>query len=290
MRSMTGFGSGDAPFDGGRVVVEARAVNHRFLDVRTRLPVALSERAGLFEDLLRKALGRGRVEASVRIEGRADGGLRLDEARAMEAYRALDAVRLRLGLSEPAPMALLASVPGLFTEQSGPDADELLEALTRATAAACASLDAMREREGATLAGLLTGHVANIRALTRQAEGLAPAAVDNHRERLRERLDRLLADAGVALDAGRLEHEVALFADRADVREELDRLLGHADQFDELVASDGAVGRKLDFLLQELGREANTLGAKSVGLPLTRVVVELKAEIERLREQVQNVL
>ncbi len=286
---MTGYGSGDAPLGRGRLVVEVRAVNHRFLDARIRMPSALADHAGVVEEIVRQELGRGRVEATARIEGAASTLPRLDRERAREAFRALSELRDELRPDEPVPLALLASVPGLFADQAGPDADEVRAAIAAAAKAACANLDAMRRREGAALAAVLRAHVAELRRLGAEVRARCPEVVESHRTRLRERVERLLADASVQVDAGRLEHEVALFADKSDVTEEVERLASHCDQFEELVAAGGSVGRKLDFLLQEMGREANTLGSKSADVTLVRLVVDLKAEIERLREQVQNV-
>ncbi|MBC7174195.1 MAG: YicC family protein, partial [Polyangiaceae bacterium] len=284
-----GYGSGDAPLGSGRLFVEVRAVNHRFLDARIRMPSTLVDHTGLVEEILRRELSRGRVEASARLEGGALSAPRLDRDRAREAFFALAELRDELRPEEPVPLSLLAGVPGLFTEPTGPDAEEVRVAISAATSLACSALDAMRVREGAALASLLRAHLGELRRLAHEVQLRCPLVVTAHRAKLRERLERLLAEGGIRLDEGRLEHEVALFADKSDVTEEVERLLSHCDQFDELVEAGGSVGRKLDFLLQEMGREANTLGSKSSDVTLVRLVVDLKAEIERLREQVQNV-
>lgn len=289
VRSMTGYGSGVAPLGQGRIIVEVRAVNHRFLDARIRMPGSLVDHSGLLEEIVRRELGRGRIEATARLEGATISALSLDRERAREAFRALSELRDELRPEEPVPLGLLASVPGLFSEQGGPEAGEVAAAIRAATTTACAQLDTMRRREGDALAAALRLHVAELRRLAREAEKRGPLAVSNYRAKLRERLERLISEGGIPLDEGRLEHEVALFADKTDVVEELERLLSHCDQFEDLLGEVGPVGRKLDFLLQEMGREANTLGSKSADIPLVRLVVDLKAEIERLREQVQNV-
>jgi uncharacterized protein (TIGR00255 family) len=286
---MTGYGSGDAVLGRGRLVVEVRAVNHRFLEPRVRLPSVLGDHAAVVEDILRRRLGRGRVEAGARLEGTSAGAIELDRERAREAYRALSELRDELRPEEPVPLSLLATVPGLFVEHGGPAAEEVRAALSSATDVACAALDRMRVREGEALAVVLLTHVAEVRRAAAEVKLRCPEVVESHRVRLGERLARLLADGTVEVDPARLEHEVALFADRSDVTEEVERLESHCDQFEELLAEDGPIGRKLDFLLQEMGREANTLGSKSSDVALVRLVVDLKAEIERLREQVQNV-
>jgi uncharacterized protein (TIGR00255 family) len=286
---MTGYGSGDAPLGQGRLVVEVRAVNHRFLDARIRMPSSLADQAGLVEELVRAELGRGRIEASARLEGATLTTPRLDRERAREAFQALSELRDELRPGEPVPLSLLASVPGLFTDQSGPDGEQVRAAIHEAVKSACTQLDAMRQREGDGLAAILRTHLGELRRLAGEVQERCPQVVETHRAKLRERLERLLADGGIRVDEGRLEHEVAFFADKSDVTEEIARLLTHCEQFDELVGTEGTVGRKLDFLLQEMGREANTLGSKSADVALVRLVVDLKAEIERLREQVQNV-
>ncbi len=264
-------------------------MNHRFLDARVRMPSSLVDHSGLLEEIVRNELGRGRVEASARLEGGSITVPRLDRERAREAFRALSELRDELRPDEPVPLALLASVPGLFSDQGGPDADAVTTAVRAAAKAACANLDAMRRREGEALGSVLRAHLAELRRIAEEVQKRCPLVVSSYRAKLRDRLERLIAEGGIRLDEGRLEHEVALFADKSDVMEEIERLLSHCDQFEELIADEGSVGRKLDFLLQEMGREANTLGSKSADVALVRLVVDLKAEIERLREQVQNV-
>jgi uncharacterized protein (TIGR00255 family) len=286
---MTGYGSAEAELGNGRLIVEVRAVNHRFLDPRVRVPSAFADHAGLVEEVVRRRLGRGRVEASVRVEGGAIGAATLDRARARDAYRALSELRDELRPEEPVPLALLGAVPGLFVEQGGPAPEETRAALASATERACEALDAMRRREGEALAKALGAHLTELRRAAAEVKVRCPEVIESYRARLRERLERLLEGGAWQLDPGRLEHEVALFADKSDVTEELERLTSHCAQFEELLGQSGQIGRKLDFLLQEMGREVNTLGSKSADVHLVRLVVELKAEIERLREQVQNV-
>ena len=288
---MTGFGSGEAPLGRGRLVVDVRAVNHRFLDVRVRLPVELGDEAFAAEEVARRVLDRGRIEIGGRIEGPSGREPRLDVPRARAAFQQLSALRDELRPDEPVPLSLLAIVPDLFSTDAGPPAEQARAAISAATDAACASLSEMRAREGERLADDLRARLARVRAVAEQQRPRATEVVEAYRKKLRERIDRLLESSPVELDAGRLEHEVALFADRADISEEITRLLSHCEQFAALVDSDErAVGRKLDFLLQEMNRETNTIGSKSSDVATVRTVVETKAELERMREQVQNVL
>lgn len=291
LRSMTGYGAGIAPLEGGRLVVEIRTVNHRFLDVRARFPAPLADHAAVVEEVARGQLERGRVDVTGRIEGDVAPPLILNRARAEAAFRELSALRDALSPGEPLPLALLAAVPDLFVAQKEPSGDTLREALRLATHSACTAVTEMRVREGVALRAELESRLARIDGLVASVRERVPDVVAAYRVKLKERLDFLLRETGADPDSGRLEHEVALFADRADVAEEIARLGSHLGQFRELMDDpEGVVGRRLDFLLQEIGREVNTIGSKSPDVPITRGVVEMKAEVERLREQVQNVL
>jgi len=169
------------------------------------------------------------------------------------------------------------------------DAAEARHALEIALTRALEGLENMRRSEGAALARALSERLLSARAYRNEIAARASELINGYRSRLHDKLDRLLRDAGVALDSGRLETEVALMADRSDIAEELVRLDSHYDQFEQLLDKDDAVGRRLDFLLQEVSREVNTVGAKCQDAPVAHLVVALKAEVERLREQVQNV-
>lgn len=292
---MTGYGSGEAhvEIDGTpvRLLVSMRAVNHRFLDVRVRVPSAMNDQGAALEELVRKRLARGRIEVSVRAEGRLERPPQLDLELARAALAQLKTLRDEVAPEDPVPLGLLANVPGLFTPAAPPDQSKLGKALLEACTHACDDLDAMRVREGKTLAQDLGGRLEGIRAKLAQLAMLCPSVVDTHRARLYEKIDRILTEKQVPVDEARIEHEIALYAEKTDVAEEVTRLRSHCDQFSELMQATGPVhGRKLDFLLQEMGREVNTLGAKTPDIEITRVVVELKADVERMREQVQNVL
>lgn len=291
MLSMTGYGSAHSEVGAARITVEVRAVNHRFLDVRPRFPHALGEHAAVAEEVARQRLGRGRVELTARIEGSVAGDIRLDRDRARAAFTELSALRDELGSKEPIPLSLLSCVPELFVQEPGADREAVAKAVREAATGACDALTQMRRTEGLALAADLAAHNDRIRELTAELRPQTADLVDAYRERLRARIERLIEGSAAALDAGRLEHEVALLADRTDVSEELTRLESHCGQLSDLLTlGDEPVGRKLEFLLQEMGREVNTIGSKAADLSLTRAVLEQKAELERLREQVQNVL
>lgn len=287
MRSMTGFGVGESDSPLGRVVVETRSVNHRSLDVRVRLPRELADHGLFAEQVARAKLSRGRVEVSVHCEGATCATVTLDRARALAALREFAAVAQEAGLSQEVPLSLLASVPDLFAPRAAHDVEAVREALRTALERSIVALDAMRDREGAALREDLGRRLDTVATLVGDVRARADGMGERYRDRLRARLARLTA--GVSLDSARLEHEVAVAVDHADVSEELTRLASHVDQLMRLAAEREPVGRRFDFLLQEMAREANTLGAKCTESEVSLAVVELKSELERMREQVQNI-
>jgi uncharacterized protein (TIGR00255 family) len=289
MRSMTGFGAGEVPLGSGRLGVEIRAVNHRFLDVRVRVPREFGDLSGFVEHISREKLSRGRYEVTVRVDGVVLDVPALDRDRARAAYQALCALRDELAPGTDVPLSVLASVPDLFASSPDREIERLREATRTAFAAAIDSLDAMRSREGATLRDDLSSRLERVRHLAREIAKRSPEVLEAHRKRLRERAERLRASAEIDLNEARLEQEVAMFAERSDICEELIRLESHCGQFAASLDGAEATGRRLDFLLQEMARETNTVGAKSPDAQIAHAVVEVKVEIERMREQVQNV-
>ncbi len=290
IKSMTGHGVGEALLGNGRVLLELRAVNHRYLDVRVRLPIEIGEHAAIVEERVRHVLGRGRVEVMGTLEGDFLAPPILDKARARAAFAQLCELRDELRPDEPVPLSLLASLPDLFGARSVRNHHEVRAALLSATDQACKAVMEMRAREGQALADDLRANLDIVVSSVSKARERAPGMVDAYRERLRQRIERLLAE-DVHLEVGRLEHEVALFADRADIAEELTRLASHCEQLRDLLDKENdAGGKRVDFLLQEMTREANTIGAKSSDSELARLVIEMKAAISRMREQAQNVL
>jgi uncharacterized protein (TIGR00255 family) len=286
MHSMTGYGRGVVERGEARATVEVRAVNHRFLDLKVR--GAQGELEDEISARVRGALSRGSILVSVNLVR--PGGLgstRIDDAAAERAHRALSELAARLALPGP-DLALVLAQPGVLTTAEPVEDDGSAAGAVRAGLdAALAQLATMRAAEGAALATELTSRLDELTATRTQIAVLAAAVPPQLARRLLERVKRLSDEAGV--DPGRLAQEVALLADRADITEELVRLASHLDQARALIAGDGAVGRRLDFLVQEIGRELNTIGAKSTTAEITTAIVGAKAALEKVREQVQNV-
>jgi uncharacterized protein (TIGR00255 family) len=288
---MTGYGRGSASLGPQQVIVDVRTVNHRFLDLRMHVAHELANQSALVEECVRKEALRGRVDVSVRLEGAAATEVALDRGRAHAAFIALRDLRDELAPNEAVPLSLMSNVPGLFVETTGPNDDERSRATQLATEQACRQLEAMRRAEGARLARDLSARCARIVSELASLESAVPALVAQQRQKLLARIAQLLPSA-LPLDHGRLEHEVALLADRADVSEEITRLRAHAAAVDQILtaADDEAVGHRIDFLLQEMSREANTASAKLPDAQATQTMLEIKAELLRMREQVQNIL
>lgn len=271
--------------------VEVRAVNHRWLEVRSRLPTELADHTGAVEDTVRRTLARGRIDVGVRVDGASAQGPKLDAERAARAFEELSNLRDRLAPNEPVPLAMLGSVPGLFSVGDGVGHGALRALLVKATETACAAAAEMRIREGLALAADFAQRAGQLEGLVAAIQARGPQVIEAARQRLIERIERLLPDRTIG-DPVRLEQEVALFADRSDICEECTRLSSHLAQLKDLVAGGdgGTAGRRLEFLLQEMARETNTLGQKSADVEIARAVIDLKVEIERMREQAQNVL
>lgn len=288
MRSMTGLGIGTAPLGDGSLRIEIRALNHRYQDVRLRLGPDLLEQSFFLEQIARKHLGRGRYDLAVRTEGLGSAGPQLSPERVRSVYEMLKQVRDEVAPESEIPLSTLFSFPQLF-ETAGPEPEAVRTALSAAFLAAVTELQKMRQVEGDTLASELRERIQKIQSLYRELQERAAELVQHHAERLRERISKLLAASHVSLHEDRLEQEIALVADKSDITEELVRLDSHFQQMESLFEEAEPVGRKFDFLLQEVGREVNTIGSKSQHAPVAHLVVAIKTEVERLREQIQNI-
>ena len=286
---MTGFGRGEAGLGEGRVSAEVRCVNSRHLEVRVRVPREWSEFEAALREAASQAFGRGQVDVSVRVSsGVSPSRLEIDVETARRYLEGAARLRDELGAEGALPVASLVALPGVAVTREADSGDErAAAALREAVAGACSAAAEMRAREGCSLDRELRARLVGFDARVEDATGLA----DEVQKNLRERLDKRLAalSAQVEVDPGRLEQEVVMYADRMDVTEEIVRLRSHLAQFRETLDEDGPVGRKLEFLIQEIGREINTIGSKAGQAPLARCVVEMKTDLEKLREQVLNV-
>lgn len=294
IRSMTGFGRAAFESAGVSFAVEIRTVNHRHLDSKVRLPRQLSELEAGVHARVQQRLERGRVDVSVTLAAgsSAPGEVTVD-AEVVQSYLAVASqLAATPGLSGELDINTLIALPGVtsFSERRF-EADALAAELTRAVDSALDDVDSMRASEGAALQSELLSRLAHVSELAGAFEARAGLVVEAVRARLKKRCEQLQAETGL-LDEARLHQEVVIAADRLDITEELVRLRSHVQQFEDIFASAGPgtpVGRRLDFLLQEMAREANTVGSKASDASLAHDVVELKTELERIREQVQNV-
>jgi len=294
IRSMTGFGRASFVVEGAHFDVEVRAVNHRFLDASVRLPRVLSAHESEIRPRIAERMARGKVDLTVSLAAGTAPAPRLEvDARAAAQYVEAAA---RLAVEHDLPgeldVSALLALPGVARSVERELTDEPLRlALVAAVEAALDAAVAMRAAEGAALERELVARLARIEALTDELGGRSESVAAATRERLRKRAEQLSRETGL-VDEARLAQEIVLAADRLDVTEELVRLRSHVEQFRRILAESGPgqpAGRRLDFLLQELGREANTVGSKGGDAPVAHLVVELKTELERVREQVQNV-
>ena len=291
MKSMTGYGRGEGARHGLKITVEVSSVNRKQTEVAVNLPHDLEVLEAQIREEINRRVSRGRVTVRVAVQSGAGAGAktRIDLPLAKSYARDLRRLGKALGLADGITVDLLARLPGVIqpTEEIS-QAEELWLATSAALNAALDMMLKMRAREGAWLAKDLKGRVAQMRRGVAQVQRLAPGVVQRYRAQLIQRIK----DAGLqtpALDDERLAKEAFFFADRSDVTEELTRLQSHFQQFDDCVKSSEPVGRTLDFLSQEINREINTLGSKANDSEISRQVVRLKAELEKFREQVQNV-
>lgn len=291
MQSMTGYGRGAAVLDGREITVEARSVNHRFLDLSFRMPRSFA----FLEDALRKqlqqALTRGHVDVYVSYTNAREDAreLRVNEGLVRSYLQAAGRIAQLTGAQEDMPISNWLRLPDVLTlSETAEDEAAILALAQQALEAALAQQITMRTREGANLGLDLNQRAQQVLALCEQIEQRAPFVVEEYRRKLTQRIAELL-QPDVAADADRLAVEVAMFADRASIAEELVRLKSHVAQFTQTMQAQGAVGRKLDFIVQEMNREANTIGSKASDRQIAAHVVDLKSEIEKIREQVQNI-
>ncbi len=284
--SMTGFARQDTEAEGQSLVWELRSVNHRYLELRIQLPDALRALETEVRALLQQSLGRGKVDAVLRLESPGEEAVvRFDPVRAKALITTIREIDQMMVNGARVSALDILTWPGILQRDMALDADALRPAVLSGLEGAVADLRAMRAAEGEVLRQTLETRLDAYSERVRQLRDRRAAILEEQRERLRTRI----AELDLTLDPQRLEQEVALLAQRLDVDEELDRLDGHIAATREILDRDEPVGRRLDFLMQEFNREANTLGSKSHDLETTRVAMEMKVLTEQMREQVQNI-
>jgi uncharacterized protein (TIGR00255 family) len=287
--SMTGFGAADGVAGGARVSVEIRTVNHRFFSPNLKIPAAYGRWEADIRELLRQRIARGHVTLTVRVDRDASAmASGIDEARFAQHLAALRALKTKYSVEGSVDLSTLLRLPDVVSAQSeviDPDAGDTLTAVvTRAIDA----LMAMRQAEGAKLAAFLTERVSAVQSALARIEQRAPIRLKEQHDRIRRTVSELIGGAGA--DPQRIAQEVAILADRLDVSEELDRFRSHLSAFRDTAASRSgeAVGKRLGFILQEMVREANTIGSKASDAQIQEDVIGIKEELERIREQVEN--
>lgn len=290
IKSMTGYGRSVETRNGREFTVEVRSVNNRYLDCAVRLPRLVAFGEDAVKQAVKNTISRGKVDVfvSVRSEGGEQGTVTLNTALAEGYLAAMRQMAETFGLENDVKVSDLSRLPEVFTVDK-PEVDEeaLLADLMAVTNEALAGYDTMRTTEGAALDHDLRSRGARILELVGQVEKQSPKTVSDYRARLEAKLREVLANT--AIDESRILTEAAIFADKVAVDEETVRLRSHLNQMNAMLDAGGAVGRKLDFLLQEMNREANTIGSKCTDVAVARIVVDIKAELEKIREQVQNV-
>jgi uncharacterized protein (TIGR00255 family) len=290
LRSMTGFGAGDLTTAAGRYTVEARSLNHRFLEVVVRLPRDLSSLEDRIRALVQRRILRGRVEIAIIREnyGKRARTVKIDVDLAKTFTSALNDLKQALELPGIADLSMLVGLPDLIkVEEQKEDLEASWPPISEGVGQALERLVAMREAEGAQLARDLGERLERLSQRADEIERRAPLVVKDYAGRLKRRIGELAGT--IPVDEGRVATEVAMFADRCDIAEEVTRFRSHLAQIRQTLDGDGAIGRTLEFIVQELGREANTMGSKANDLEIARAVIAIKGELESLREQIQNV-
>ena len=290
IKSMTGYGRVEGLCDGRNIIVEAKSVNHRFLEIALRMPASLYPLEMEYKKKIAERFKRGRIDVLIRLEGECSDtskvNLNMDIARGY--FDVLSRMKTEFNIQEPISIKSLISFRDIFTPPAETQLDaDFLNSVEKMLQEALSILVNMRQDEGIVLFSDMQMRLQTIGSIMGEIRLRAPQVVLEYQKRLSERIKELTA--GLELDAGRLAQEVAVMADRCDITEEIVRMQSHIGQFEALLQSDEAEGRKIDFLLQEMNREINTIGSKGNDAEIARQVIEVKSELGKLREQAQNI-
>lgn len=287
IRSMTGFARAELAYPQGMLTWEIRAVNHRFLDIQIRLPEALRAQEMTFRDVIRQHIERGRIEAMLKLQYSADNAraLRCDEARVAALLTAVERIETLSPFSHSAPsLDCLLSYPGVITEAEV-DMSQVESLAVEGLQRAVMILNDSRQREGQALQQAIIERLHKVESLAKDVNARQPELLQRQQAKLLERLQH----APVQGDAHRLEQELVFWAQKVDNSEEIDRLMTHVVEIRRILQQKSSVGKTLDFMMQELNREANTMASKSLDSQVSKATVDLKVLIEQMREQVQNI-
>ena len=289
---MTGYGRSETTLGGRNVVIEIRSLNHRNLEVIVRFPAFLSFLEMDIKKRLNEKISRGRVEVSMKVDAEPgkNGGEKLNVNLPLirDYYSLLTDIKKELGLEDEITLGLIARLKnGIYVSDVEIDPEEAWETISGALDEAVDSLMKMKEKEGEMLCDDFIEHLTLTEEYIKNLELRSPQVALEYQKRLKERIAELAG--GVEIDEARMSQEIAILAEKSDINEETVRLASHIAQFREMIKAGGAIGRKLDFLLQEMHREINTIGSKSGDLAISHNVIEIKTELAKLREQVQNI-
>ena len=287
---MTGYGRAQKILNGRDILVEIRSVNHRYYEYSSRIPRTYNYNDEKLKALLKNSISRGKVEVAVtinNIEGK-DTEIAINKGTAEGYVQALRSISQELGLEDDLTLSKLIKLPDIFTVQKTPDDEEQVwNDVADVAQEAVSKFVEMRTTEGQRLRKDITDKADGILRMVMEVERLSPITVENYRARLYKKLSEILENKDI--DEQRILTESAVFAEKIAVDEETVRLRSHISQLKAMLGSDEAVGRKLDFIVQEMNREVNTIGSKAQDLNITKIVVDMKAEIEKIREQIQNI-
>ena len=288
---MTGFGHGQSSGKNFSVAVEIKTVNNRFLDVNLRLPNELQTVEAQLKKLITNRLSRGRIDVYVNTERTGDVAYELNRPLISGYLAALEEMRREFSLSGEPDLNVIARLPNVLQTKKEDVGDDFSKAVERALLDALDELEAMRAVEGETLKIELQSRLAAIENHLPTVESESESVAEEYRERLNKRIENLLkkSDAQIELDQSRFAQEVAYLADKSDISEEISRLKSHLEQYRAIMSETAEVGKKLDFLTQELNREVNTIASKTNNMTVKESALAMKAEIEKIREQIQNV-
>ena len=292
IKSMTGFGKGESKSKFGRFAVELRTVNHRYFDLSSRMPNDLSFFEDKVKNYINKYIKRGKVSVSLSLKknGKNLNSVKLNDEAIEKYYRILSRVKRKFKLKDDVKLAHILAFPDVVVhEQLEYDQGlvwPVIEAVVRKAVLGC---NAMRIKEGKALYKDLSQRIRTVAVAINKISSFAPNLILKYRDRLNARVKELTKSSGYSVDKGRLEAEVALFAKQSDITEEITRAKSHLQALKDSIVSNKETGRRLDFILQELQREVNTLGSKANSSKISRLVIDIKSEIEKIREQAQNV-